>query len=74
MKYEQTIAQEFMNHHVKGSTPVNGAASLSFQPGKQRAYNAALETIKSFPDQQVFKVSDVSLMPCEVAEPPTKGV
>lgn len=73
MKYDKTIAQEFMTTHVKGQTPVNGAEALSLKPGKPRCAAAALNTIQSFPDQQVFKVSDVSLMPCPIAEPPTKG-
>lgn len=74
MKYDQTIAQEFMNNHVKGTQPVNGTAGLGLKTGKPRLVPAALETINSFPDQHVFKVHEVSLMPCEVAEPPTKGV
>jgi len=74
IQYEQSIAQDFMNHHVKGTTPVNGAASLTLTPGKKRSVIAAEQVIKTFPDQQVFKVHSVSRMPCEVAEPPTKGV
>lgn len=74
MIYNKSIAQEFMTAHAKKQSPVNGAASLILKPGKPRSYNAALKTIQSFPDQQVFKVSDVSLMPCDIAEPPTKGV
>ena len=74
MNYDKTIAQEFMTAHVKKKRPVNGAASLSLQPGKSRCLAAALETINNFPDQQVFKVSDASLLPCDIAEPPTKGV
>jgi len=74
MKYEKTIAQEFMTAHAKKQSPVNGASALAFKPGKQRCADAALETINCFPDQQVFKVSDASLLPCDIAEPPTKGV
>ena len=74
MIYNKTIAQEFVTSHVKGSIPINGASKLSFKPGKQQGIDASDIIIKRFPDQHVYKVSDLSRMNCEIAEPPTKGV
>jgi len=74
MPYNKTIAQEFVTAHVKKTSPVNGASRLSFEPGKQQGLDAFDIIKKRFPDQQVFKVSDLSRLPCPIAEPPTKGV
>ena len=74
MKYNKAIAQDFVTSHVKKESPKNGASRLSFEPGKQQGIDAFNIIKPRFPGQHVFKVSDLSRLPCDIAEPPTKGV
>lgn len=74
MQYDRHTCQEFVDAYVSGRCPEGDASKLSFQPGKQQGIDAALIYKESFPEQRIYKVSDLSRMPFEVKLPPTKGV